>query len=41
MSSYIELLKRAEKAASHEEAELILEELRRLQNNRKSKQQAG
>ena len=41
MSNYIELLKRAEKAASHEEAELILEELKRLQENRKSKQQAA
>ena len=41
MSKYIDLLRKAEKAETHEEAQLILNELKRLQNNRKSKQEAA
>ena len=41
MSNYIDLLRKAEKAETHEEAQLILNELKRLQNNRKSKPPAG
>ena len=41
MSKYIDLLRKAEQAKTHEEAQLILNELKRLQNNRKSKQQAA
>lgn len=41
MNKYIDLLRKAEKAETHEEAQLILNELKRLQNNRKSRQEAG
>ena len=41
MYMYIHLLEAAEQAETPEEARLILEELRRLQKNRKKKQQAG
>nr|BDD47426.1 hypothetical protein 4 [Pelagibacteraceae bacterium] len=40
MSKYIHLLVAAERCETPEEAKLILDELRRLQNNRKQKQQA-
>ena len=41
MHPYIHLLEAAEQCTTPEEARLILEELRRLQKNRKKRQQAG
>jgi len=41
MTKYLELLQRAERAKTYEEAQLILNELKRLQDNRKSKQEAA
>ena len=42
MSEYIQLFTKAEQCKTAEQARLILEELRRLENNRKiRKQQAG